>query len=320
MTLRRILALLFIAFLCSSASAAAPSRGVQVPGYFRLMVGDFEVTALLDAGATLDSGLLLGDAESIRTSLVRSLNDDPKNVPGSVNGYLVNTGSKLILIDTGAGGHWGGPAFGHLVRNLEASGYRPEQVDIVLVTHLHADHIGGIYDSRGGRVFPNAEIRMAKADSDFWLSTEVAAKAPPDARIFFTIARDAAKPYIAADKWRPFEANEEIVPGVTPRPIRGHTPGHVGYEIRSRGDALLVWGDVVHLAAVQMPHPEVGIVFDIDGPTAIESRAKLFENLAATRMLVGGAHMPFPGVGRLRKDEAGYTWLPVPFQDMAMRR
>lgn len=299
-----------------SAQAAAPMHPQQVPGYYRMMLGAFEVTALLDGASGIDSAWMQGNPAEIQSDLVRALVKDPKDVAGAVVGFLVNTGSKLALIDAGAGGHWGGPALGRLVSNLKAAGYRPDQVDLVLITHLHADHVGGIYDAKGNRVFKNAQIVMKKADSDFWLSKEVAAKAPEGAQVFFTVARDAAKPYLAAGKWKPFEGTPEIVPGIRPKEIAGHTPGHVGYEVESQGQKLLVWGDVVHMAAVQMPHPEVGIVFDIDGPAAIKSRAALFAELAKEKTLVGGAHMPFPSLGRLRKEEKGYTWLPITFMNL----
>ncbi|MBI3898387.1 MAG: MBL fold metallo-hydrolase [Gammaproteobacteria bacterium] len=288
----------------------------QVPGYYRMMLGAFEITALHDGGIGIDSALMRGNQAEIQSTLARALIMNSKEVPGSVVGFLVNTGSKLVLIDAGAGGHWGGPALGRLVSNLKAAGYRPDQVDLVLVTHLHADHVGGIYDSKGNRVFKNAEIMMKRADSNYWLSKEAAAMAPEAAQIFFTVARDAAKPYLAAGKWKPFEGTPEIVPGIRPKEIAGHTPGHVGYEVESQGQKLLIWGDVVHMAAVQMPHPEVGIVFDVDGPTAIKSRAALFAELAEEKTLVGGAHIPFPSLGRLRKEETGYTWLPVTFMNL----
>ena len=209
------------------------------------------------------------------------------------------------------------PTLGRLVANLRASGYSPDQVDVVLITHLHADHVGGIYGADGSRVFRNAEIRMAKADSDFWLSTDIASKAPPDAQVFFQVARDAAAPYVAAGKWRPFEGTDPIVPGVRPYPIVGHTPGHMGYEVTSKGQSLLVWGDVVHIMAVQMARPGVGIEFDIDGPTAIKAREKLFAKLSASKTLVAGAHMPFPSLGYLRREGSGYAWVPVVFKDLS---
>lgn len=233
------------------AQAEAPMQHQQVPGFYRTMIGDDEVTALLDGSGSIDSSLLHGDPALIQSLLARSFQDDPKNVSATVQGFLVNTGSKLVLIDTGAGGHWGGPTLGKLVRNLKASGYKPEQVDLVLLTHLHADHVGGIYQN-GKRIFPNATVMMKKADADFWLSKEITAKAPEEAKIFFTVAQDAAAPYIAAGKWKPYEGTDEIVPGIAPYAIPGHTPGHTGYMISSKGQSLLVWGDVAHVGAVQM--------------------------------------------------------------------
>jgi len=174
------------------AQAAAPMQHKQVAGFYRTMIGDYEVTALHDGSGSIDSNLLQGDPALIQSLLARSFQNDPKNVSATVQGYLVNTGSKLILIDTGACGHWGPPELGKLVQNLKVSGYKPEQVDVVLMTHLHADHVGGIYKD-GKRVFPNATVMMQKADANFWLSKEIAAKAPEDAKIFFKIPQDGRR-------------------------------------------------------------------------------------------------------------------------------
>lgn len=299
------------------AQAAAPMQQKQVAGFYRTMIGDYEVTALHDGSAAIDSSLLHGDPALIQSLLARSFQNDPKNVSATVQGFLVNTGSKLVLIDTGAGGHWGPPALGKLVQNLKASGYKPEQVDLVLLTHLHADHAGGIYKN-GKRVFPNATVMMKKADADFWLSKEIMAKAPEEAKIFFKVAQDGAAPYIAAGKWKPFEGMDEIVPGITPYAIPGHTPGHTGYMISSKGQSLLVWGDVAHVIAVQMPHPEIGIDFDSDGATAIKTREDLLVKLAADKTMIAAPHMPFPGLGRVRKADTGvgYDWVPATFLNL----
>lgn len=301
----------------TAAQAAAPMQHNQVPGYYRAMIGDFEVTALHDGGGYADTKLLHGDPALIESVLARSFENDPKRVAATVQAYLVNTGSKLVLIDTGAGGHWGGPTLGKLMQNLKASGYKPEQVDLVLLTHLHADHVGGIYQN-GKRVFPNATVMMKKADADFWLSKEITAKAPEEAKIFFTVAQDAAAPYIAAGKWKPYESMDEIVPGIAPYAIAGHTPGHTGYLISSKGQSLLVWGDVSHISAVQMPHPEIGIDYDSDGPTAIKTRAALLAKLAADKTMIAASHMPYPGLGRVRKADTGvgYDWVPTTFFDV----
>lgn len=297
------------------AMAEAPMLKKASPGYFRVMVGDFEVTALYDGVGEIDGKLLHAQPGDVQ-SLMRKELGDPEHIRGVVMGFLVHTGAKLILVDSGAGGHWGGPTLGKLRSNLRLSGYRPDQVDLILVTHLHADHVGGIYTKSGERAFPKAEVRMAKEDSDFWLSEEIANQAPEEAQEFFRIARNAAAPYRAARKWNPFSGAEQIAAGVRAYPIPGHTPGHTAFEFSSNGQTLLVWGDVVHVAAVQLPRPDIGIAYDIDGPSAIKSRQQLFDNLVAKGTLVAGAHMPFPSLGRLRKDGAGYVWLPVMYRDL----
>jgi len=279
------------------------------------MLGDFEVTTLYDGGGEIDGKLLRAQPGEVQT-LVRKELGDPDHIRGAVVGFLVNTGPKLIVVDSGTGGHWGGPTFGHLVANLKTAGYKPEQVDMVLVTHLHADHVAGIYTADGKRAFPNAEVRMAKADSEFWLSEEIAKQAPKEAQEFFQIARSAAAPYIAAGKWHPFDGAEELAPGVKAYPIPGHTPGHTGYEFTSNGQTLLVWGDVVHVASVQLAKPEIAIVYDIDSPAAVKTRLQLFETLVSNGTLVGGAHMPFPSLGKLRRDGAGYAWVPALYGDI----
>jgi len=297
--------------------AAAPMQHHQVPGFYRTMVGDYEVTALYDGGGTISSELLHGDPKLIQSLLARSFQNDPKKVSATVQGFLVNTGSKLVLVDTGAGGHWGPATLGKLVQNLKASGYKPEQVDLVLLTHLHGDHAGGIYKD-GKRVFPNATVMMKKADADFWLSKEIMNKAPEDAKIFFKIAQDGSAPYIAAGKWKPFDSMDEIVPGIKPVAIPGHTPGHTGYMVSSKGQSLLIWGDVAHVGAVQMPHPEISIVFDSDNEAAVKTREALLKKLAADKTMIAAAHMPYPGLGRLRAADngVGYDWVPATFTDL----
>lgn len=299
------------------AQAAAPMQHKQVPGFYRTMIGDYELTALYDGGGSIDSNLLHGDPTLIQSLLARSFQNDPKNVSATVQGYLVNTGSKLVLIDTGAGGHWGPSTLGKLVQNLKASGYKPEQIDLVLLTHLHGDHVGGIYKD-GKRVFPNATVMMKKADADFWLSKEIMAKAPEDAKVFFKIAQDGAAPYIAAGKWKPYNSMDQIISGITPYAIPGHTSGHTGYMISSKGQSLLVWGDVAHVGAVQMPHPEISIVFDSDSASAVKTREDLLVKLATDKTMIAAAHMPFPGLGRIRKADTGtgYDWVPATFLDL----
>lgn len=308
---RLLLAVLFL-FVAGFAAAEAPPQKTQAPGYYRLMLGDFEITALYDGATALDETTLKNISVRDRQRLLaRQFIQGPK-IQTAVNAYLVNTGSKLILIDAGAAGLFG-PSLGRVVDNLQAAGYRPEQVDTVLLTHLHGDHVNGLVSPDGGRVFANAEVWSAQADNDFWLSETVAAKAPAESQAFFKMPRDAAAPYLAAGKWKTFSSDRELLPGVASIDTRGHTPGHASYLITSGGERLLVLGDLVHNHAVQFVRPEVSFEFDSDPQQAVQSRKRVFDRAAKEKLMVAGMHLPFPGIGHVRKDKRGYAWVPAEF-------
>src|SRR6266853_994918 len=294
--------------------AASAQHHDQVPGFYRLKVGDLEVTALFDGPGVFDVNWLNG--EKTRDGVRKALHDDPHLLDVADTGYLVNTGNQLILVDAGSGIWFGGGKFGHLAGNLRSAGYTPEQVDVVLVTHLHSDHIGGLTTPDGKIVFPNADIYVAKADSEFWLSPEIAAKAPKEAQDFFQSAQAIAAPYIKAGKWHTFSGSEPIVDGMQLVPLPGHTPGHTGYEFASKGQKMLFWGDIVHAQRVQLQHPEVTAIFDIHQPAAAATRNELLSRLAREDVLIAGPHSSvFPPLGRLRKEGSGYSWVPVVFTD-----
>ncbi len=296
-----------------AALAAAPQHHDQVPGFYRLQVGDLEVTALWDGTASFDPHWLNG--KTTIDGVVKALHDDPHLLDAADTGFLVNTGKQLILVDAGSGTWFGGGALGHLAGSLRSAGYTPEEVDLVLVTHLHSDHIGGLTTQDGKGVFPNAEVYVAKEDSDYWLSPENAAKAPKAAQSFFPSAQAIAAPYIKAGKWHTFSGSEPIVDGMQVVPLHGHTPGHTGYEFSSKGQKILFWGDTIHAQRVQLPHPEVTVVFDIDPAAAAPTRNELLSRLARGDVVIAGPHMLFPGLGRLHKAGSGYIWAPVSFTD-----
>jgi glyoxylase-like metal-dependent hydrolase (beta-lactamase superfamily II) len=299
----------------NAAPADEPQHHDQQPGFYRLRVGDLEVTALYDGTGVFDSHWLNGTKVTM-DGVVKGLQEDPHMLDVVDSGFLVNTGKQLILVDAGAGTWWGGGALGRLAGSLRSAGYAPEEVDIVLLTHLHSDHVGGLTTQDGNRVFPNAEVYVAKAESDFWLSPEIAAKAPKDAQPFFQSAQAIAAPYIKAGKWHTFGGSEPIVDGVQLVPLHGHTPGHTGYEFSSKGQKILFWGDIVHAQRAQLQHPEVTAVFDIDQTAAAATRNQLLTKLAREDVLIAAPHSSvFPPLGRLRKDGSGYSWVPVVFTD-----
>lgn len=301
------------ALAAGPALAAAPMPGTQAPGYYRLMLGQFEVTALSDGTVDLPADKLLSHApEKTTQALARSFLTTP--VETSVNAYLVNTGSKLVLIDTGAGGLFG-PTLGKLVDNLKASGYRPEDVDDVLITHLHPDHVGGLV-ANGVPAFPNAVVHADQRDADFWLSQANLDSAPEASKGFFQGAMASMNPYVKAGKFRPFTGSAELLPGVRSYASPGHTAGHASFVVESQGQKLLLVGDLIHVAAVQFAQPAVTIGFDSDAKAAAAMRGKVFTQAAKDGMLVGASHIQFPGLGRLRAAGKGYQWVPVNYTRM----
>ena len=273
------------------ACAEAPAIHTQVPGYYRAAVGDLEITALYDGYVDLAASVLLNaNKAEVQRLLARKFIAGEK-VQTAVNAYLINLGGKLILVDTGAAKAFG-PTLGFIGEQIRAAGYTPEQIDIVLLTHLHADHVAGLLGADGKPQFPNAEVRVDQAESDFWLSEANAAKAPKDFQSFFKIARDSAAPYQVAGKWKPFSGAAELAPGIKAVPAIGHTPGHTAYQIESKGERLLILGDAVHSHAVQFARPEVAIEFDSDKKQAVATRKKLFAWAAKEKLLVSGMHLP----------------------------
>ena len=295
------------------AQAAGPMQKSQAPGYYRIMVGDIEVTALSDGTVGLPVTKLLSNttADAAEKALARSYLKDP--VETSVNVYLVNTGSKLVMIDAGAAGLFG-PTLGKLMANLKASGYSPEQVDEVYITHMHPDHVGGLA-SAGAMAFPNAVVRADRRDADHWLSQANLDSAPADAKGFYQGAMASLNPYVKADRFKAFDGDTALVPGVRSQFTGGNTPGHSFYVIESKGEKLVLWGDAMHVGAVQFAAPAITIAFDSDTKGAAAARAKAYADAAEQGYWVGATHLSFPGLGRLRAAEGGaYVFVPANYR------
>ena len=191
----------------------------------------------------------------------------------------------------------------------------PATVDIVILTHMHPDHVAGLLTTDKKVAFPNATVHVHEADYQFWASIETAAKAPDDFKPFFEIARNAIRPYADAGKVLMFKDGNEVVPGFSAILAPGHTVGHTMLRLSSRGSDLLVWGDIVHNAALQFPEPDRAISFDTDQAMAISSRQRVFDMAATDRLMIAGAHLPFPGLGHVAKASTGYTYVPTPWNE-----
>ena len=293
-----------------TAQAAAPQIRTQAPGFYRMMLGDYEITVLSDGTAPRDVDNIMSKPEAIRQTLARAHQALPIEL--SINAFLINTGATLILVDTGAGELFGLHSGGRLIANLHAAGYQPEQADAVLLTHIHADHSGGL--SLGGRrVFPQAMVYVDKHDPDFWLSAAAEATAPAEKKMTFQQSHATIDPYVAAGNVHPFDGATELFPGIRAMPAYGHTPGHTAYMVESQGQRLLLWGDTIHVAEVQFADPDITIDYDVDRHAASASRKRWLADAAAQGYLVGGAHISFPGLGHVRADPKGYSWISLPY-------
>lgn len=293
------------------ARAVAPMAKVQAPGFYRMMLGDFEVTALSDGVVMYATSRVLPGAtpQQIKQGLAENGLSDPVGM--SYNAYLINTGTRLVLIDTGSGGKLENVAefhgTGHLLANLQASGYRPEQVDEVYITHLGPDHVGGL--TRGTeRTFPNALLRAPQAEVDLFLHPETAAAWT---RSWTPLWSAWFAPYIKAGRFASFAADVELTPGIRALATHGHSPGHTSYILESRGQKLIVMGDLVLMGALQFAHPTLESPFDADPKAAAQQRLRVLGLAADAGCWVAGSHLSFPGIGHVRAAQGHYVWLPA---------
>ncbi|CDZ32922.1 Methyl parathion hydrolase [Neorhizobium galegae bv. officinalis] len=292
----------------SIAFAKAPYAVDQAPGFYRLKIGSVEVTALSDGTVALPLAKLYTNTSEQHAQ--SALNDAflPELVPTSVNAFLVNTGERLVLIDAGTGAYLG-PSLGKLVSNIEASGYKMDDIDDVVLTHIHTDHSGGLM-SNGKRTFPNATLRVNEREARFWLSAANAKAATGIVKQHFSEADQCVTPYVEAGKFATFADNAAPVPGLGSILYAGHTPGHSAITLESEGQKIIFWGDITHGDILQFDEPGVAIEFDIDQKAAVAARDIAFKRAVEGKYLVAGAHIAFPGIGHVRKDSTNYDWLP----------
>ena len=315
-------ALLAIASV-STISPVLAADFTQVPGVYRQTIGDLHVTALFDGVAFLPVQQLKGVPQSKAQSTLDTFHvpQTKDGVQTAVNAYLVRRGTELILVDAGTADCFG-PALGQVLGNLRAAGVRPEDVQHVLLTHAHPDHLCGVLAPDGQMAYPNATLWLAQADAAYWLNPAERDRAPKDTRPLFDMARRAVAPYQAAGHFKAFAGSDALPAGVERVASPGHTPGHTSWRVRGGGKAsLLVWGDVVHYHAIQLRNPNAAYEHDSDRRQAVASRKRLLAQVADRGEWVAGAHLPFPGIGHVVREggqRAGsYRWVPAEFGPIA---
>ena len=283
----------------------------QAPGFYRVRVGSFVVTVLSDGTIHLPFDDLLHGVKAADLDEIYLDAGIDSHRETSVNAFLIDTGNKRILIDAGAGTLFG-DCCGHLPEALSAAGYSVDQIDAVLLTHVHGDHSGGLMRDNK-RVFPNADIYLAKEELDYWMIDTERSKAPPSHQSMFVKGRAALAPYIAAGKIKTFHGTAELFPGIKTIPAPGHTPGHTFYEVERDGHSFRVIGDIIHFAEVQLPHTEITVGFDTNESAAAQTRALALSTLANSHELVAAEHISFPGLGHVYRVGNVFAWAPIPY-------
>src|SRR6202167_4910287 len=295
------------------ASAAAPIAGRSTPGVYRYRIGEFELTALYDGiwYRPINKEFIRNApfAEVEHALDAAFMPHDRLTTPFTT--LIVNTGKKLVLIDTGTGGQIAASA-GALRDNLATAGIDPKAVDAIVISHFHPDHINGIKDKDNNLIFPNAEILVPAPEWAYWMDDANMNAAHADLKLTFLNQRrifsDIAKQVTQ------FQPGKEVAPGIVTLPAAGHTPGHTVFAIHSGDASLLVLSDTAQHPAVFARHPDWQAAVDIDGSAGVAPRKKIFDRAAADRMLVTGYHFPFPACGHLIKTASGYEHVPVEWQ------
>jgi glyoxylase-like metal-dependent hydrolase (beta-lactamase superfamily II) len=299
------------------AHAAAPPVAKQAPGIYRYKVGDIEVTVVSDGGRTVplpDTLVKNATKDQVSAALQAAFFEKDK-FSFFFNPVVINTGSKLVAIDSGNGPgafeQTKGSA-GQYHSNLAAAGIDAKNIDIVTITHFHGDHINGLVTADGKPAFPNAEVMVPAAEWAFWMDDGNMSRAPDPMKPAFQNVR---KVFGALQgKVAQHEPNKEIAPGVKSIPTPGHTPGHTSHIINSGSQSVMVQGDVTNLPQLFVRNPGWHASFDMDGPKAEETRRKLYDQLVADRMIVQGYHYAFPAAAYIEKDGNGYRHNPVAWQ------
>lgn len=300
----------------TAATAAAPPAGKQAPSFYRYKIGDIEVTAISDGAnnfALPDTFVANKTKAEVNAALEKAfLPADKMSIPFAP--VVINAGGKLIAIDSG-----NGPAafasskgnVGQYQTNLAAAGIDPKNIDMVVISHFHGDHVNGLLNAEGQPLFPNAEIMASSTEWKYWMDDGEMSRAP--AGRMADLFKNNRRVFEAGLKKKvtPFEWGKDIAPGLTAVAAPGHTPGHTAFIVSSGSDKIFIQSDTTNHPAVFVANPGFHLVFDQDAKMAEETRRKIYDMLVAEKMRVQGYHFPFPAQGNVAKDGEGYRYVPV---------
>jgi glyoxylase-like metal-dependent hydrolase (beta-lactamase superfamily II) len=305
----------FAAGLPSLVRAQAEPMTAQGGGFYQFRLGEFRCAVISDGA--LEGPLPVQQAlaanatpEEVAAVLAeRFLPTDRGTL--HFNAFFVDTGRNKVLIDAGCGTSFG-PTGGKLPGNLRAAGIDPGEIDTLLISHAHPDHLFGVLDPSGSQLFSKAQVLVGEFEHGFWTGPADLSRvaAPPEMKQMMT---EGARRHLAAvkDRLELVPAERELVPGIIALATPGHTPGHLSFILNSGGRQLFLTYDVVHHFGTALPHPEWKVAFDVDADQAVETRKRVLERVAADRLPVLAYHFPYPGLGHVGRARQGYGWEPI---------
>ncbi len=295
----------------NAAMAAAPMLGLQRPAIYRFKLGEFEITNILDGFVVRpDPHKIFGqdqEKEAVE-AFAREHHLPASQLENSYTVTLVNTGRELILFDTGNGEPRRSATQGLLRQRLSEAGYSPDQIDVVVITHGHPDHIGGLMES-GKPSFPNARYVFGAAEFDYWSAgTDIPARRQKNRDLYMRVAAPLA------EKASMIAQGESVVSGIEAVDAFGHSPGMLAFHIESEGQRLLLWADVTNHFVLSLMKPEWHVLFDHDKAKAVATRKRILDSVAADGIPAIGYHMPFPAVGFVERSGDSFRWVPASYQ------
>ena len=295
----------------TNAGTAKSERGIA--SLYRYKLGSFQLTAIYDGfwNRPIDAKFVRNAPyDAVKKALADGFMP-PDTLAMPFTPILINTGTKLVLIDTGSGGQLAATA-GALVDNLAAAGVEPKMIDAVVISNFHPDHIDGLRSKDGDIVFPKAEILAPRIEWTFWMDDANLAAASTLFKPYFLNARRVFRDL--QERVRPFDGEQEIIPGITAVSAPGHTPGHCAFAIASDNRSMMALCDTTNHPWLFARHPDWQPILDMDGPLAVKTRKRLLDRVAADKMPIAGYHFPFPGYGHILRTASGYEFVPAMWQ------